>query len=68
MSKWHYTSKELPPNGGDYLIYMKYEGKGYIRVAQYFGETGWYIDLGEVYGFWKPIAWMPLPEPPKEEA
>ena len=68
-TKWHYPSKgELPPNGGDYLVYIEYEDRGYIRVGQYFGETGWYTDLGEVYGYWTPIAWMPLPEPPKEEA
>ena len=69
VDQWHYPSKgELPPNGGDYLIYMVYEGREFIRVGQYFGETGWYTDLGEVYGYWTPIAWMPLPEPPKEEA
>ena len=68
VDQWHYPSKgELPPNGGDYLVYIKYEDREYIRVGQYFGETGWYTDLGEVYGYWTPIAWMPLPEPPKEE-
>ena len=68
IKEWHYPSKgELPPNGGDYLVYIEYEDRKYIRVGQYFGETGWYTDLGEVYGYWTPIAWMPLPEPPKEE-
>ncbi len=66
---WHYPSKgELPSNGGDYLVCIEYEDREYIRVGQYFGETGWYTDLGEVYGYWTPIAWMPLPELPKEEA
>ena len=72
IDQWHYPSKgEMPPNNGDYLIYIEYEGKGYTGVGQYFGETGWYMDLytdlGEVYGYWTPIAWMHLPPPPQEE-
>ena len=66
-TKWHYPSKgELPPKWGFYLVTLEYSDKRFVTLASWHElEHKWHGFNGEWYN---PIAWMPLPDPPKEEA
>lgn len=65
MSDWILAKKKLPPLDIDVLVYWinHHTGMAYYDVA-YLGGPGWnsitqkqHLEL---------VAWMPLPEPPKE--
>lgn len=66
-TKWHYPSKgEVPDKTDDYLVYLERDGVGNIIIATYYvGAEEWCFCGDEML---EPVAWMPLPEPPKEEA
>lgn len=65
--KWHYPSRgEYPTETDDYLVYLERDGVGNIIIATYYvGAEEWCFCGDEML---EPVAWMPLPEPPKEEA
>ena len=67
ISEWHYPSKgELPDKTDDYLVYLERDGVGNIVIGTYYvGAEEWCYCGDEML---EPVAWMPLPEPPKEEA
>ena len=67
IKEWHYPSKgELPPKWGFYLVTLEYSDTRFVTLASWHElEHKWYGFNGDWYN---PIAWMPLPEPPKEEA
>ena len=59
--QWIPCSERLPEEKGDYLV----TSKGSIWVANWFNYTWWGI---EKHCRWTDVeAWMPLPEPYKEE-
>lgn len=62
--KWIPVTERLPNENDDVLIYGEWTGAS--------GTKYWEIWLTDLKGFlhqgYKPIAWMPLPTPPKEEA
>ena len=62
IDRWHYPSKgEYPPDGEETLIIFKHRGEKVFKVDKYSKQyNGWQFSP-------KPIAWMPLPEPPQEE-
>ena len=71
-TKWHYPSKgEYPTETDDYLVYVNTKavrGQKIMAIATYYvGAKEWNIDTDEYEFKYPPIAWMPLPEPPKEE-
>ena len=52
---------ELPDDGQEILI----SNGRWVTVDTFFSDDGCYLDSnGDLEGLW----WMPLPEPPKEEA
>lgn len=53
--QWIPCDERLPEEDGEYLIY---NGYGKIHIDHYSGCLGWLQH--------RAIAWMPLPEPPKE--
>ena len=57
-SPWHRVEDELPEKEGDYLVWTMLYG-GHAYTDYYTPKYGW--------DEYKVIAWMPLPEPPKEE-
>ena len=58
-SSWHRCEDELPEKEGDYLVWTTLYG-GHAYTDYYTPKYGW--------DEYKVIAWMPLPEPPKEDA
>jgi len=62
IGAWHYPSKgEYPTDGEETLIIFKHRGEKVFKVDKYSKQyNGWQFSP-------KPIAWMPLPEPPQEE-
>lgn len=70
---WHYPSKgEYPTETDDYLVYVNTKAvrdQKIMAIATYYvGAKEWNIDTDEYEFKYPPIAWMPLPDPPKEEA
>jgi len=61
-NNWHYPSKgEYPTDGEETLIMFKHRGEKVFKVDKYSKQyNGWQFSP-------KPIAWMPLPEPPQEK-
>ena len=57
--RWHRCEDELPEKEGDYLVWTMLYG-GHAYTDYYTPKYGW--------DEYKVIAWMPLPEPPKEDA
>lgn len=63
IPRWIPMTERLPDAIEDVLIYVEWTG---VSGAKY--REIWLTDLESVlYQGDKPIAWMPLPEPPKEE-
>lgn len=56
--RWVRCEDELPEKEGDYLVWTMLYG-GHAYTDYYTPKYGW--------DEYKVIAWMPLPEPPKEE-
>ena len=59
INPWHRVEEELPEKEGDYLVWTMLYG-GHAYTDYYTPKYGW--------DEYKVIAWMPLPEPPKEDA
>ena len=73
INQWHYPSKgEYPTETDDYLVYVNTKavrGQKIMAIATYYvGAKEWTIDTDEYEFKYPPIAWISLPEPPKEEA
>ena len=67
MSEWIPCSERMPEDAGTYII-TDYYGNVMSRhfckkVGQFAGY--WHANGSKYYG--NPVAWMPLPEPYKEE-
>ena len=58
FAPWHRVEDELPEKEGDYLVWTMLYG-GHAYTDYYTPKYGW--------DEYKVIAWMPLPEPPKED-
>ncbi len=75
---WHYPSKgDNPHVTGSYLVFAEGENGLQYAIGEYFAEENrkrwmnaneWHLELDGISGTFDPVAWMPLPEPPKEEA
>lgn len=66
--RWHYPSKgEYPTERANYLVTLEIisTNERFISMAQYSQKYGW---AGFQTDWYNIVAWMPLPEPPKEEA
>ena len=56
----------LPCDGDEILVTVKSHGGNYVEKDVCYVDEGWYLDSG--YDWVDDvIAWMPLPEPYKEE-
>ena len=66
--KWHFVDKETPAEWGWYLVTIEYgmNGERCVDVGEFFPTSNSWSVHGEVEHH--VIAWMPLPEPPQEEA
>ena len=63
IDPWHYPSRgELPTESGNYLCAVSYYYETRVETVYYSAEAEQWGSMNRV------IAWMPLPEPPKEEA
>lgn len=63
MAEWIPVTERLPNNEDDVLIYGECTGASGTKYREV-----WLTDLKEfLQQGYKPIAWMSLPEPPKEE-
>lgn len=61
--RWISVTEGLPNENDVMLIYGEWTGASGIKYREI-----WLTDLkGFLHQGYKPIAWMPLPEPPKEE-
>ena len=68
-SPWHRVEEELPKPNRNVLWWCEIRGMGHIRIGQYEGATNHGIPEVSCCGpACKPLYWMPLPEPPKEDA
>ena len=60
---WNNAKDRLPEDNKDVLIYGEWTGASGTKYRELFLS-----DMnGFIYQGYTPIAWMPLPEPPKEE-
>lgn len=65
QGQWILLTNELPEIGDRTLVTIPSIGETFVTIGTYAGEYRWHISS---YGFCeKVIAWMPLPEPYKEE-
>lgn len=63
MDEWIPVTERLPDENDDVLIYGEWTGASGTKYREV-----WLTDLKEfLRQGYKPIAWMPLPTPPKEE-
>lgn len=64
-SPWHRVEDELP-NDGDWAIFTN----GKVVSVERFKEDAYnhFYPASQWFDFEDAIAWMPLPEPPKEDA
>ena len=66
---WHRVEERLPKPNRNVLWWCEIRGMGHIRIGQYEGATNHGIPEVSCCGpACKPLYWMPLPEPPKEDA
>ena len=65
--RWIPCSERLPEHGGRYLISVLDGINRRTTVAPYLPRCKAWAMNGRM-AYWKVIAWMPLPEPYKEEA
>ena len=69
VDQWHYPSRgEYPTEDASYFVTLEHlRGfkERFVSTASYYKEYGW---GGFEPLFYRVVAWMPLPEPPKEEA
>lgn len=72
MMEWISVSDRLPERKQDVLMYFDtgnmavgfwYDGDETITFWSAYTDDGWYADCD-----CEPLYWMPLPEPPKEDA
>jgi hypothetical protein len=70
-ARWHYPSKgDYPNENGEYLFLVKAFSNIYRVVGDYEilkNQRLWYAEIADHCIEDEPIAWMPLPELPKEE-
>lgn len=60
--RWIAVAERLPEENDDVLIYGEWTGASGAKYREI-----WLTDLkGFLHQGYKPIAWMPLPEPPEE--
>ena len=63
VPKWIPVTERLPNENDDVLIYGEWTGASGTKYREV-----WLTDLKSLlHQGYKPIAWMPLPTPPKEE-
>jgi hypothetical protein len=68
-SPWRRVEDELPKPNRNVLWWCEIRGMGHIRMGQYEGATNHGTPEVSCCGpACKPLYWMPLPEPPKEDA
>ena len=61
--KWIPCSEKLPEEMGTYLVTLDYEKHGTgITTLWFYGSLGWDLCVADAV-----TAWMPLPQPHKEE-
>ena len=65
MGEWISIKDKLPPKG-KCLVAALENGKYYQVTVSTF--TGYYFSMTGRRAYWKVTHWMPLPEPPKEDA
>ena len=63
---WIDAEDETPDIGQTVLVYLPDKEEEKIRVGEYLGEGDYRIGR-KVYHGYEIGAWMPLPQPPKEE-
>lgn len=63
MSEWIPVSKRLPESGDIVLVTLN---DSHVAEASYFNQH-WVYYAGEAFESNYPVAWMPLPEPYREE-
>lgn len=63
--KWIPCSERLPEEDGEYLVWVRYEGREFTTTEEY--EDGMWNYSGAYNFNDKVIAWMPLPEQYKGE-
>ena len=72
VDRWHYPSKgEYPTDDGKYLVVLKSKitGNTHTTLQDYYTREGVFGDHDKIYfEISDVVAWMPLPDPPKEEA
>lgn len=63
LPRWIPVTERLPNENDDVLIYGEWTGASGTKYREI-----WLTDLkGFLHQGYKPIAWMPIPTPPKEE-
>ncbi len=71
-TEWRYPSKgEYPDENGEYLFLVEAFSNIYRVVGNYEvlkNQRLWSAQVADEWVEDEPIAWMPLPDPPKEEA
>lgn len=70
IDQWHYPSRgEYPDENGEYLFLIEAFSNIYRVVGDYEvlkNQRLWSAQVADEWVEDEPIAWMPLPEPPKE--
>lgn len=66
MNKWIPLDKEKPTRTGRYIITALEGDIVHVSVALYQSQNDYWV-LTARRAYWKVIAWMPLPEPYREE-
>lgn len=65
VGEWTPCSERLPEEDGEYLVWVRYEGREFTTTEEY--EDGMWNYSGAYNFNDKVIAWMPLPEQYKGE-